>query len=211
MSASRSAISLETMHFSVALWINIPEAMPRAVVFHRSRAWTDSGSRGYQLLIEDGRLSASLIHFWPGNAIRIRTVQRSPRKNGIHVCVTYDGSSRADGLAIYADGTRAESEVVRDHLTKTIKGGGTDSLVIGQRFRDRGFKDGLVDEFKVFNRALTDIEVREVYGSASIQEQVVWSRPSTTKLCSTTSLRPRTSTSGLRGRSWQDYAISAAN
>ena len=59
--------------FSIALWINTPDEKDRAVIFHRSRAWTDAGSRGYQLLIEDGCLSASLIHFWPGNAIRIRT------------------------------------------------------------------------------------------------------------------------------------------
>ena len=40
--------------FSVSLWMKAEEKMERAVVFHRSRAWTDSGSRGYQLLIEVG-------------------------------------------------------------------------------------------------------------------------------------------------------------
>ena len=67
--------------FSVALWMNTPDVKQRAVVFHRSRAWTDAGSRGYQLLIEDGCLSASLIHFWPGNALRIRTQQRIPTED----------------------------------------------------------------------------------------------------------------------------------
>ena len=43
--------------FSVTLWLNVPKHRERTVVFHRSRAWTDAGSRGYQLLIEDGRLS----------------------------------------------------------------------------------------------------------------------------------------------------------
>ena len=47
--------------FSVALWMNTPDVKQRAVVYHRSRAWTDAASRGYQLLIEDGRLSASLM------------------------------------------------------------------------------------------------------------------------------------------------------
>ncbi|MCP4810913.1 MAG: DUF1549 domain-containing protein, partial [Planctomycetaceae bacterium] len=55
--------------FSVALWMNTPDLKERSVIFHRSRAWTDSASRGYQLLMENGHLSASLIHFWPGNAI----------------------------------------------------------------------------------------------------------------------------------------------
>lgn len=43
--------------FSVSLWINVPQEYERAVVFHRSRAWTDAASRGYELLIEEGQLS----------------------------------------------------------------------------------------------------------------------------------------------------------
>ena len=158
--------------FSIATWIKIPKLMERAVVFHRSKAWTDSGSRGYQLLIEDGKLSASLIHFWPGNAIRIRTKEAVSTKQWIHVCMTYDGSSRAGGLAIYVDGQLADTEVVRNNLYKTIKGGGTDSLVIGQRFRDRGFKGGMVDEFQVFNRQLTPIDVSIVYDSGKSQPRL---------------------------------------
>jgi hypothetical protein len=50
-----------------------PDVKERAVVLHRSRAWTDAASRGYELLIEEGRLKWSLIHFWPGNAISVRS------------------------------------------------------------------------------------------------------------------------------------------
>jgi hypothetical protein len=145
--------------FSVSLWMNTPDVKDRAVVFHRSRAWTDAASRGYQLLIEDGRLSASLIHFWPGNAIRVRTKQQLTTKQWHHVVVTWDGSSRADGLSIYLNSEKAEIEIVRDDLYKNITGGGGDNIAIGERFRDRGFKNGLVDEFKVFDRQLTPLEV----------------------------------------------------
>ena len=148
--------------FSVALWMNTPDEKKRAVVFHRSRAWTDAGSRGYQLLIEDGRLSASLIHFWPGNAIRVQTREKIPTHKWLHVAVTYDGSSRANGLRIFVDGKQADCEVVRDNLYKNITGGGGDTITIGQRFRDRGFTGGLVDEFQVFNRRLTALEVARV-------------------------------------------------
>ncbi len=144
--------------FSVSLWMNTPNVKDRAVVFHRSRAWTDAGSRGYQLLIEDGKLSASLIHFWPGNAIRIKTKKPIPTNKWQHVVVTYDGSSQANGLKIYINGIKADCEVVRDNLTKQITGGGGDTIAIGERFRDRGFTNGLVDEFRVFDRELTEIE-----------------------------------------------------
>src|SRR5690606_8734093 len=59
--------------FSFALWLKPAEAYERAVVFHRSRAWHASGSQGYQLLIEEGKLTWAIVHFWPGNAIAIRT------------------------------------------------------------------------------------------------------------------------------------------
>jgi hypothetical protein len=32
--------------FTVSLWLQAPTRYERAVVFHRSRAWTDAGSRG---------------------------------------------------------------------------------------------------------------------------------------------------------------------
>lgn len=145
--------------FSVSLWLNTPDVKERAVVFHRSRAWTDAASRGYQLLIEEGKLSASLIHFWPGNAIRVKTLNPIPIKEWQHVVITYDGSSRASGLRIFINGGEAETEIVRDHLTKQITGGGGDNIAIGERFRDKGFKNGLVDEFRVFDRELTAPEV----------------------------------------------------
>ena len=141
----------------------------RAVVFHRSRAWTDAASRGYELLLEDGKPSFALIHFWPGDAMRIRTKAAIPVGKWVHVAVTYDGSSRASGMQIYIDGKPADCDVVRNHLTRNITGGGGDNIAIGERFRDRGFKNGLVDEFQVFKRELSPVEVAELHQPGSLK------------------------------------------
>ena len=156
--------------FSVALWIQTSDVKERAVVFHRSRAWTDAGSRGYQLLIEEGQLSASLIHFWPGNALRIRTREMIPIKRWVHVGFTYDGSSRADGVRLFVDGKPAATYVVQDQLGTNITGGGGDNITIGERFRDRGFTEGLVDEFRVFNRQLAAVEVAQLFDGRSLSD-----------------------------------------
>ncbi len=156
--------------FSVALWMRTPDMKERAVIFHRSRAWTDAGSRGYQMLIEDGKLSASLIHFWPGNAMRVRTANEIPVGQWVHVTMTYDGSSRASGLRLYVNGVAVALDTVRDNLYKHITGGGGDNLAIGQRFRDRGFTGGDVDEFRVFNRQLTPLEAQALHGAAGGSE-----------------------------------------
>ena len=145
--------------FSVALWLRTPDVKERAVVFHRSRAWTDAASRGYELLIEEGKLKWSLIHFWPGNAISIKAQTPLSIGEWTHVVVTSNGTSRAAGLDIFVNGQRANTDIVKDQLTKEITGGGGDNIAIGERFRDRGFKGGLVDDFRVFGRQLSPLEV----------------------------------------------------
>ena len=163
--------------FSVSLWVKTPDKKDRAVVFHRSKAWTDAASRGYELLIEDGRLKWSLIHFWPGDAISIRSQQPLAINAWTHVVVTSDGSGRAAGLRLYVNGVSAATDTIQDRLTRDITGGGGDNITLGERFRDRGFKGGTMDDFRVFARALTEIEAlatfdqkaaNEVLGSAGV-------------------------------------------
>ena len=153
--------------FTISLWLQTPDVKERAVVLHRSRAWTDAGSRGYELLIEEGRAKWSLIHFWPGDAISIRALDPLPVGAWVNVTVTNDGSSRAAGLRLFINGRPARTEIIRDHLTKDITGGGGDTIALGERFRDRGFKGGLIDDLRVFNRELTPQEINTRVISAS--------------------------------------------
>jgi hypothetical protein len=148
--------------FTVSAWIKPAVRHDRAVVFHRSRAWTDAGSRGYELLVDEGHLRWSLIHFWPGDAVSVRCAEPLPVGEWTHVAVSSDGSGKAAGLGIFVNGHPAATTIVRDSLTREITGGGGDTITIGERFRDHGFKNGLVDDFRVFGRALAPIEVREL-------------------------------------------------
>ncbi|HTL55705.1 MAG TPA: DUF1553 domain-containing protein [Candidatus Limnocylindrales bacterium] len=162
-----------TSSFTFSLWVEPTEKQERAVVFHRSRSWTDSGSRGYELLLEDLVPSFSLIHFWPGNSLKVRSKTPLPLNQWSQLTITYDGSSRADGVHLYLNGEPLPSEVVRDHLFKDIlhreAWGDADvkevQLTLAGRFRDSGFKNGLIDEFQVFDRCLTPGEVKMVAGT----------------------------------------------
>lgn len=150
--------------FTVSLWLKSPDEKERAVVFHRSLAWTDAASRGYELLIMNGRLRWSLIHFWPGNAISIEADETLPVDEWVHVAVSSDGSSRAGGLRLFVNGRPAATTVLKDKLTKEIadKGDGK-HIRLGERKRDRGFTGGLIDEFRVFNRELSPLEVAATF------------------------------------------------
>jgi hypothetical protein len=158
---------VRTDSFSFSLRLKPTEAQDRAVIFHQSRAWTDAGSRGFELTLDRGRPFFGLIHFWPGNAIAVRARQPLPLNTWSRLVVAYDGSSRAAGIRMYVDGVRIETDVVRDRLYKDIsyrreagdRSSDTHPLTLGARFRDSGFKNGLIDEFQVYDVALTDIEV----------------------------------------------------
>ncbi len=151
--------------FSLSLWIRTVEKLDRIVVLHRCRAGSDAGSRGYELLLEDGRAAFGLTHFWPGNAMKITTRKELPLNQWVHVGVTYDGSSRASGLRIFLDGKPEETAIQRDSLFKTIayeKEKMNVPLQLAARFRGRGFKDGRIDELKIFNRELSALEMRSL-------------------------------------------------
>jgi hypothetical protein len=83
--------------------------------------------------------------------------------------VSSDGSGKAAGLRIFVNGHPAATEVVRDSLTREITGGGGDQIRIGERMRDNGFKNGLVDDFRVFDRLLAPLEVRETFEPGTIK------------------------------------------
>ncbi len=165
-----------TDEFSFALWLKPTEQQDRAVVLHQSRAWTDAGSRGFELTLDHGKPFFGLIHFWPGNAIAVRARQELPLNEWSHLTIAYDGSSRASGIQLYRNGTPLETEVVRDNLYKDIihraewgdKEVGKVYLQLAGRFRDSGFKNGLIDDLQVFDVRLTDPEVKMISRSAAV-------------------------------------------
>ena len=159
--------------FSVSLWLRAPDAKERAVVFHRSRAWTDAASRGYELLIEGGHLKWSLIHFWPGNAVSIAANEPILPGAWIHIVVSSDGSSRAAGLRMFVNGKPSQGHVVKDTLSREITGGGGDNIALGERFRDRGFKGGLIDDFRVFQRQLSELESLSTFDPAAARQLLI--------------------------------------
>lgn len=156
--------------FSVSIRIRAAEHVPQMVVWHASRAEIDAANRGYELLLMDGKPVVGLNHFWPGNAIRVRGDRTVPVGEWVHVTVTYDGSSRADGVALYLDGEPVPLEVIRDNLYSTIRyEGGDPALTLGARFRDYGFQDGQMDSLQVFERAVTPLEAKAIAQDETVE------------------------------------------
>jgi hypothetical protein len=165
--------------FTISVWIKAPNVAKRAVIFHRSMAALDAGSRGYEMVLEEGHVSLGLHHMWPGNAMKVRSKSVLKTNEWTHLVMTYDGSSRAAGLKLFWNGQPAEMEVIRDHLWKDITyERGDPQLTIGYRFRDNGFRDGMIDDFKVYHRVLTPLEIRQIHGDDALENTLAEASPS---------------------------------
>jgi len=121
--------------------------------------------RGYDMLFGNGRLSVHLIHTWPTNAIKVNTKGTLKKDAWQHVFVTYDGSSKAAGVNIYFDGKPQEWTIEQDRLSATIRSSA--AFHLGRRSPGGPF-NGLIDEVRVYDRALTASEVQALAGSDPI-------------------------------------------
>src|SRR5262249_25784491 len=75
--------------------------------------------RGFDLVVSE-KVEVHLIHTWPGSDILVTTRDALPKNSWSHVFVTYDGSGRAAGVAIYLNGRPAELSTSSDSLRGSI-------------------------------------------------------------------------------------------
>jgi hypothetical protein len=165
--------------FSFSFWLKPTQKQPRAVLLHRSRAGLDAASRGYEILLNDLCAEFSLSHFAPGNSIRIRSREPLPLDQWSHLVFAYDGSSRADGLAIYLNGKAVPVETLSDSLYRDIlyrkEWGDFDeqklqdnaveevNLTIGHRRNDKTIEGAYLDELQIYEQNLTEVEARAIF------------------------------------------------
>jgi hypothetical protein len=155
--------------FTVDFWLRDVARNPLPVVVAQRTFGTDVGYNGFDLMLADGVLEARLYRVWPGNAIGVRVAEPIAQDAWQHVAVTYDGSSRAAGLNLYLNGRKLPTTVVRDKIQKSaaLATHGSGAFTLGERFRDRGFKDGEFDELRIFGRALTPLEIAALHADVA--------------------------------------------
>ena len=151
--------------FSLDFWFYVADDYDEASILnHLSEQ--NSGSTGYQLSIKDGRLWVSLAHSPPANMIALLSENKLPVGQWVHLAMTYDGSSAADGLSLYLDGLPMPTSVDHDSLTRSILPWSTGDvfdpfvgLAFGTRFRVKAPVDSGLDEVRVYDRDLNPLEV----------------------------------------------------
>jgi hypothetical protein len=150
--------------FSLAVWLRGRNSAHPLAVFQK----LDGTRRGYEWRLEDPVLTG--IQRWSArltirlaasesNAIQVRTRERIQLGEWHHVAMTYDGSGKAAGLALFRNGARLDTEIVRDTLTGPID---VDApLRIGDTAFGPPFR-GQLDDLRLYTRVLTPGEIEQL-------------------------------------------------
>ncbi len=159
--------------FSIGIQVFIPKDLEEGVIFHKMNSPELHSFRGYHLKIKDNKLEALLAHVYPDNAIVIESLNEIPKEKWVQLTMTYNGSSKANGVAIYVDGQKQETKTVFDNLYKDIIFHGLrlygaqsprlePGLRIGAVWRGKGIRGATVDDVLVFNKELSEIEIMQI-------------------------------------------------
>ena len=130
-----------------------------------SRMKDSNNFKGYDFLLSGGRVEVHIVSQWPNNAIKVATKQKVPVDRPTHLMVTYDGSQKASGVAVFVDGKAQELDVPRDSLKDSIRA--NTSFKIGKRDASLNFS-GEINTVSVYNRALSVEEVKLDAGQDAI-------------------------------------------
>ncbi|CAN5306521.1 DUF1553 domain-containing protein [soil metagenome] len=144
--------------FTFAAWVRTPNGQAASgAIFARMDVGSDH--RGYDLWTQGGQVGTHIISKWPDDAVKVVSKERLKEDAWQHVAVTYDGSAKAAGVAIYIDGQPVETQVENDSLTGPIDT--ATALRIGSR-SSGGVFNGSVDDIRIYTRDLAAAEIDRI-------------------------------------------------
>jgi len=141
--------------FSYSAWIRPGEDKDGSVLARM--ADRDEKYRGWDLWLEGNKPAAHLVHEWPDNTLKVVSKMALPKNRWSHVCVTYDGSSKAKGLRIYINGEGQEVNADKDKLTRSIR---TEApFKLGQRDTGSKVENLGLQDVRIYSRELKAAEI----------------------------------------------------
>ena len=147
--------------FTVGAWVHAESA--GCVVSKMDDA---KEMQGFDITLRKGKVIVNLVHGWNRNGIRVVTKSSIPTRQWQHLMMSYDGSDRAKGVTVYADGVPQDVEIIHDSLTGTMRN--SEPFRIGRRQASASLK-GLVDDVRIYDRRLSDAEVSDLVSSQLIR------------------------------------------
>lgn len=105
--------------FTSTAWVKVRKGEPTGALW--SRMDSPSAFRGWDVWLQNGRVGTHIIHAFPEDWLKVVARDPLPVDRWVHVAVTYDGSSKAAGVAIYHDGVLQPTRTEADKLTGSTR------------------------------------------------------------------------------------------
>ena len=123
------------------------------------------GLKGYSLHLENNHPKFIMAKSWPTNAIQVKTKHPITEKEWSKITISYDGLGKAEGVKIYINGKEVPTTIDIDNLYKSIlfeKNAHNypfEGFTLGMRDKMILFKDGGLDNLKIYERELSSLEI----------------------------------------------------
>ena len=137
--------------FSVSTWVKLAAKNQTGALL--ARMDEDDKNRGWDLWVEKGRVGMHIINSFPENSLKVVSENPLSLEDWHHVSVSYDGSSKAEGIKFFIDGSEAKMSIANNSLSETIQT--TTPLRIGSRSKANAAKGAMLQDVRIYNSALS--------------------------------------------------------
>jgi len=143
--------------FSFSVWVHPTSTEAGTVLSKMDEA---EAFRGYDLILEQGKVAVHVVHHWPDRAFKVITNEPIGLDRWHHLAVTYDGSRRSSGVRVFVDG---ELRPVTATTDNTVDGTilTTRPFHIGLRSASAPFR-GRIDDVRVYGAVLPEEDVKRL-------------------------------------------------
>ena len=154
--------------FSFGAWIKLDGKSSNGALF--SRMDVGNNFRGWDLWLQNKQVGTHIISKWDSDALKVVSKSQIPDNKWTHVFVTYDGSSKQQGVKIYINGKLDKHNVERDSLKGTIRT--KVPFHVGQRHQGSHPLGALIQGVRIYQRNISGAEVKQL-ASGSHMESLI--------------------------------------
>src|SRR3989338_3424805 len=155
-----------TQSFTLAAWVKRSSIGTYDIIIQKNindgstyRGWAFQITSGNKLHVEILNNNAG------GNLVSVDGGTSLSANVWYHALATYDGSSTASGIKMYLNGVLETNTVITNALSATILN--NEAVRIANWSGDTSLFGGLIDEVRVYKRALSAAEIQSLYKSGA--------------------------------------------
>jgi hypothetical protein len=137
--------------FTITTWVKLGSKNQTGALV--ARMDEDNSFRGWDLWVEKGRIGMHIANRFPENSLKVVSDKPIPADKWHHVAVSYDGSSKAEGVKVIVDGSEVKVSISNNTLSETIQ---TETpLKIGSRSKASNTNGAILQDIRIYNSALS--------------------------------------------------------